>query len=175
MTEAPRKFAPLVDPGWLFLLAGLAILAATVIVPAQMDLRKARWLRDRALAVEAHRQQRLERYREYLSAIENKEPSLVLSLAASQLNMIPADREAIPGSAHPLRDASVFPALEPPALELPEYHAVDSLLVRWTTDDHKRLWLIGAGALCVLVGLLPPSRGWGSYERKHPYLDPSRA
>lgn len=174
MTEPERRSSLFFDPGWLFMLAGLTVLAATVLIPAQIDVAKAKWLRDRALTVEKHRQDRLQRYEEYLAALENKDKSLVLSLAASQLNQIPADRAALPGSTiDALRNASVFPALEPAALSLPEWKPVDSTLVRWTTDGRKRLLLILGGSLCVLVGLLPASRGWGSFSRKHPYLDPS--
>lgn len=151
-----RPSARLLDPGWLFLLAGLAILAATVLIPAQDDLDEARWLRDRALAVEAHRQQRLDRYGEYLSSLDNADQSLIQSLAASQLNQIPDDRVPLPGATDTARSsASVFPALEPDPLRLSDRAKVGSMLERWTTDDRTRIWLIGAGALCVLIGLLP--------------------
>jgi hypothetical protein len=173
-TPHAQRSPALVDPGWLFLLAGLGLLAATVLIPASDDLAAARWQRDRALAVEAHRIQRLERYEEYLSALDNREPSLVLSLAASQLNQIPQGRAPITGARGALGatgDASVFPGLEPPPLTLPGRRKVDSTLQRLTTNDHWRLWLIAAGAACVLIGLLPASNGWGHPGRRHPYLE----
>ena len=156
------------------MLAGLGILAATVLIPAAEDLAATRFQRERALLIEAHRMERLTRYEEYLAALDNREPSLVLSLAASQLNEIPEDRAPIPGQRGALgamSDASVFPHLEPPVLKLPERVASQSLLDRWTTDDGKRLWLIIGGAACVLVGLLPASGGWGNPGRRHPYLE----
>lgn len=150
----------LFDPGWLFLIAGLAILAVTVLIPAKDDLDEARWLRDRALAVEHHRLDRLERYDHYLQSLDNADQSLIQSLAASQLNQIPADRVPLPGTTDTTRSsASVFPALEPEPLVLQDRHKVGSLLERWTTHDRTRVWLIGGGALCVLVGLLPAARG----------------
>lgn len=153
--------APLIDAGWLFLIAGVALLGATLLIPAADDLAEARWIRDRALAVENHRMARLSRYEEYLGALENKDPSLVLSLAASQLNQIPADTAIIPGlEIAPDADASVFPALEPPPLVLPERKAIDSRLQRWATDSSKRIWLLAGSALLIMIGLLPPSRGW---------------
>ncbi len=168
--ERPKPV--LLDPGWLFLAAGVALLGATVIIPATRDLAEAQWLRDRALAVEAHREARLERYEQFLAALDERDPTLVGSLAASHLNQIPEGTEALPGQrVDALSSVSVFPALEPPPVKLPELRQVDSHLARWTSDDKSRLWLIAAGATCVLIGLLPASRGWGSYARRHPYLE----
>lgn len=159
-----------IDPGWLFMIAGMGVLAAVVLIPAAQNLQKARWQRDRALAVEKHRQERITRYEEYLAALDEQDPSLVLSLAESQLNQIPEDRAVVRGSQGGLlgsrsQDLSVFPGLEPPPLKLPEYHPVDSELSRLVTAPGTRRWMILGGAVCVLVGLLPASRGW---SKTHP-------
>lgn len=166
MPDVSFSKRPLIDPGWLFIAAGMGILAAVVLIPAKESLDKARWQRDRALAVEKHRQERITRYEEYLAALDEQNPSLVLSLAESQLNQIPADRNVVPGAGGHLlgsrsQDLSVFPSLEPPPLELPEYHPVDSTLSRLVTSPKTRGWMILGGAVSVLVGLLPASRGWG--------------
>jgi len=147
------------DPGWLFLAAGLMVIGATVLIPAADDLSEARFLRDRARLVEGHRQERLDRYENYLGALDRREPPLVMSLAASQLNQIPADRSPFlitQGSTS--ANASVYPALEPPPLRLPERQKIGSTLEKWTTDPTTRLWLIAGGAVCVMVGLLPKAR-----------------
>lgn len=168
MTAAAQSSPPTApiayfDPGWLYLLAGLALLAATVLIPAMDDLADVQFERDRALALEGHRVQRLELYQGYLAALERQEPSLVMALAASQLNQIPQGRSLIlepadifagGGSA----TASVFSGLEPPPLKLPERQRVDSILSRWTNSDRSRTWLIAAGAVCLLLGLLPRGR-----------------
>jgi hypothetical protein len=157
-----RLYTPLVrlDPGWLFLLAGLAVLAATVLIPAYDDLAQARWQRDRALAIEQHRVQRLERYGAYLDALDRRDESVVLSLAAEQLNKVPVGRQPLLPPADPgTRSASVFPMLEPEPLRLPTVQAQDSTLARLATGDRTRLWLIAGGALCVLLGVLPPAAG----------------
>lgn len=162
---------PLLDPGWLFLLAGLALLSATVLIPAQDDLEHARWLRARAAAVEQHRIDRITRYEEFLAALDEGKPSLILALAANQLNQVPADRAPIPGlTFNPTSSASPFPSLEPPPVRLPERTKPTSMLYRWSTSDSARVWLLVAGATCVLIGLLPASRGWGAIHRRHPYL-----
>jgi hypothetical protein len=148
----------------------MGVLAAVVLIPATESLQKARWQRDRAIAVERHRQERITRYEEYLAALDEQNPSLVLSLAESQLNEIPADRTVMhSATGGPLgsrsQDLSVFPGLEPPPIQLPEFHPVESTLSHLVTSPKTRGWMILGGAVCVLVGLLPASRGW---SRRHP-------
>ena len=163
-----RRVRPLfrVDAGWLFLIAGLAVLGATVLIPAQHDLDVARWQRDRAAAIEKHRQTRLEHYGQYLRAVQGGDESVVLSLAAVELNKSPVDRVPLKPRQDPSSvSASVFPQLEPVALELapmPVVSARSSILARWTIDEHTRLWLLAAGVLSVLIGLLPPATRAGA-------------
>ena len=157
--------AAMFDPGWLFLLAGLALLGATTWVSASNDTADARITRDRLLAQETHRQERIGRYEEFLGALDQKQPALIESLAAAQLNQIPADRAAIPGTVRDNTvDASVFPALEPPALRLPARREVDSRLAQLIQGNLTRMVLLAGSALMILIGLLPPSRGWGRTE-----------
>ncbi len=160
--NTPPPTRAVLDPGWLFLVAGLAILGATVLIPAADDLAQARLLRDQALSLERHRQDRLDRYESFLGAITQEQPALVLALAASQLNQIPADRSPVPGLLpQPTPNASVFPALEPEPLVLPTPRPVNSLLHRLTTGERSRVWMIAGGVLCILLGLLPPAKGTG--------------
>lgn len=157
--ERTPLFSP--DAGWLFLLPGLAILAAAVLIPAYDDLQEANWARDRAAAVEKHRLERIDRYGTYLDALEREDPSVVTSLAASQLNMVPETFEPIAPPTDPGQlNASVFPLLEPDAFSDPELPPKRnrSTLERLATGSSTRLWLIAGGALCVIIGLMPPSR-----------------
>lgn len=161
----------MLDPGWLFLVAGLAILCATVLIPAADQLDEAKWLRDRAIAIEQHRQSRLNRYEEYLNALDERDPVLIRSLASVHLNKVPVDTPSIPGVVvGPASNTSPFLSLEPPPLVLPEKAVVESRLAGMVRSDRWRPWLIIGGAVCVLIGLMPPSRGWASFRRKHPYL-----
>ncbi len=151
---------PILDPGWLFLIAGLGVLGATLLVPAADDLDEARWKRDVALVYEQHRDERLKRYDGYLAALDRAEPQLVTALAASQLGQMPDDRGLITARHDSrLRNVSVFPALEPPPMQLPApRQPVDSLLTRLALGGSSRLWLIALGAVCVLIGMLPGTR-----------------
>jgi hypothetical protein len=141
------------------MLGGLALLAATVLIPAMDDLAEVRLQRDRAIAIEQHKSLRLKSYQDYLAALNREEPSLVMALAASQLNQIPQGRTLIVDlpetKALGTSNASVFGALEPAAAKLPERQKVNSILERWTSSDTIRPWLFIAGATCVFIGLLP--------------------
>lgn len=147
------------DPGWLFMLAGIALIGATVLIPALDDLRQAEWNRDRARAVETYRKDRLSNYSQYLEAVRSEDRTLVVSLAATQLNLAPADKQPmLDASQAGLPPVEVLAALEP-ALHLPpQPPAPHSVLQRWATDPEIRPWLLGAGGLCVLIGFLPASR-----------------
>jgi hypothetical protein len=149
------------DPGWIFLICGVLLIAATVIIPARHELALAQWSRDRALAIEKHRTDRLTRYGAYLKAVETGEESVLLSLAASQLNMSPIDRVPLAAPTDPgITNASVFPDLEPEPVQIPSRPVINersSMLARWTTSEQWRLWLLAGGTLSIMIGLLPPS------------------
>ena len=147
------------DPGWLFLFAGLALLSATMLIPAVDSLREARWLRDRARIFEEHRLQRIARHDEFLAALREEDPTLSLALAASQLNQITADRSPLDGDQleQAAGGASVFPALEPDPIALPPKPVMDSTLHRLVTGEKTRSWVIAIAGVLILIGLLPAS------------------
>lgn len=160
--QVRARRGPLLDPGWLFLIAGVALIAFTVIIPAVNDLHDAEYYRERMRAVEQHRLDRLTRYQGYHEALRDGEPGLVRSLAATQLNQAPENARLLqnPDPNTPPRSASIFGALEPPPLVMPSKPVREvSTLEKWATDDRSRLWLLASGALLILIGLLPPSRG----------------
>ncbi len=141
------------------MIAGLALISATVLVGAADNLGEVTWQRDRAVALEQHRLERLRRYDAYLEALEREDPDLVLALAASELNEMPASRA--PLQAPSTSRSTVFASLEPAPTALPLREVNDSLLQRWATNERTRPWLLAAGALCLLVALLPPARAAG--------------
>jgi len=174
-TVSPRASTPapieILDPGWLFLLAGLALIACSLLLPAMDDLAQVRYQRDRALALESHRLKRLENYEQYLAAVQREEPALVMSLATTQLNQIPADRGLVLEPANLFSDpagsiaASPLAGLEPPPIDLPERRRIDSYLQRWTSSDATRPWLMAGGVLCVMLGLLPRAQTPGEIAK----------
>jgi hypothetical protein len=157
--ESSPNVKALFDPGWVFLVAGLALLCALAIIPAMADVDAVKVKKDQVLAIERHRESRISRYEEFIGAVDNREPSLLVSLAESQLNQIPSDRGALPtGSSSGRGDASVFPSLEPEPLVLPTHERPISRLERLSTDEKTRPVVMAVGAVCVLLGLLPLTR-----------------
>lgn len=150
------------DPGWLFLLAGAALLAATVLLSASDDLARSRLARDRAIVLRDLHAERLARHEAYLRALEASDPIVLEQLAATQLGAVPAGQiplsSAIPVAMPASQSASVFAELEPPPRPAPTRSATGSTLERWATGDQSRIWLIAAGGLLLLIGVLPASR-----------------
>jgi len=153
-----RRTLEAFDPGWLFLAAGCALLVVTVLIPAHDDRRLAEHYRDAAVARSQHQAARLVAYGDYLDAVDRGDERLLLSLAATQLNLAPTGKAPVvltpdaPASRSTLFDRIEPRRTPPPPLSLPE-----TRLRRWTTDPTSRLWLIAAGAMCTLIGLLPPA------------------
>jgi hypothetical protein len=161
----PLRMVIRLDVGWLFLLPGAAILASVVLIPAFDDLAEARWRRDQVAAALEHRAARLDNHARYLEALSSGDESVLLDLAATQLNQVPAGWIPVPTPGEsPPESASVFPALEPGPIDLPTLRRPETLLRRLSTGSPERLWLASFGALCVLVGLLPPASGRGAHE-----------
>ena len=139
---------------------GLATIASVVLISASVDLAYARWGRDRALAIERQRVERLENYRGFVERLEAGDRSLLQTLAATQLGMIPAGKTLLVGVADTLpASASVFGALEPSSREIPGPRLAGSTLERLATSERGRVWLIAGAALCMLLGLLPSMGG----------------
>ncbi len=157
MIDAPPLFR--LDPGWLFLAAGLALLAATVLIPAHDDLQQAELVLAKAQAERAFAAERLANYSEFLDALNREDEDLMLQLAATHLNLTPAGRQPVLGVGAPTEPdgrIDTFAALEPaPPGEFVRVPP-DSMLHRWSTGERSRLWLLAGGSLLTLIGLLPP-------------------
>ncbi|MBL9140382.1 MAG: hypothetical protein JNK53_00825 [Phycisphaerae bacterium] len=143
----------LFDPGWLFVFGGLVLLCSAVLVPASYDLWVLKAQQQQLAAQEQENYNRLEAYSRFSADLKRNDPQLVRRLVASQLNRIPKGETALllAGTANqtPLKwvDASVKP-VTPQVTPFP-----DSLLSRLTLG-RKALWVAGAGAMCVFLGLL---------------------
>jgi len=155
VSEHPAR--AILDPGWGFLLAGLAALGSAVLIPAQLDLHEARHQRDRALVYESLHVERLSRHAAFVEALDRGDPTVVRALAASQLNLIPAGSRQL-GAVPTAEPASVFAALEPGAAAAPVRRAIESRLTRLATGRVARGLLIVGGAVAIFIALLPPSR-----------------
>ncbi len=151
---APARLAAIADPGWLFLIAGLVLVSAMVVLPAMRDLDHARYHRDSAAALEQYRLDRLERYTSFYSALEYNDELLLRRLASTQLNRQPVGTEFVVLPAHN-DSADVFHQLEPAFVAPVPPRPTGSFLERLAMSGSLRLWLIGLGGLFVVYGLMP--------------------
>ncbi len=141
------------DPGWLFVLAGLAACAAGILVPAQQDLRALRGQLAQLGDHETISDAQLSAHAEFLRQLHHGDPTLIRRLAASQLNLMPLGET--PVLLAPSRTEKVtdwIDATVEPQMQQPEPRS-DSLLIRLTNGPY-RLWIFANGVLCVFVGLL---------------------
>ncbi|MEM1330723.1 MAG: hypothetical protein AAGG07_09200 [Planctomycetota bacterium] len=150
---------PIPDAGWLFLSAGLALLAATVLIPASADLARTRHARDTSIALERLHDERYRRHAEYLDAVLAQDPLVMDQLAARQFNLVPEGARPLTGAVVPTsQPATVFSQFEPDPVAAPELRLTDSTLAQLASGDRSRLWLIAAGGVMVLIGLMPRVR-----------------
>ncbi|MCB9838446.1 MAG: hypothetical protein H6813_03830 [Phycisphaeraceae bacterium] len=154
----PMRVIEAFDPGWLYCIAGAALLVATVLIPVHDDRLRAEHHRDAAIARRDSQTDRLEAYGAYLDALNEGDDRLYLALAATQLNLAPEGKAPVILAGDDWTpNTNIYADIEPAPRLIDPFHLPDTRLRRWTTDPTQRLWLIAAGAICVLVGLMPPA------------------
>ena len=92
-----RRTQPLFrfDPGWLFTVAGLAIIMAAALLPTDRDLYAMREQLRAMEAKEAWNDQRLQAYASFQKEFAERDPALMRRLAASQLNLMPQGEQPL--------------------------------------------------------------------------------
>ncbi len=140
-------------PGWLFVLAGLALCAAGILIPAQSDLHQLQDQRDQLLHEEIILSQRIEGRAQFLDQVERQDPALIKRLAASQLNLIPTQGTPVlisPSVAAPMEDwVDATINTEP----IPNRATIQSTLSQ-LAQGRYRLWLLASGVICAFAGLM---------------------
>lgn len=144
------------DPGWLWVIAGLTVISACLVIPAQDDLREAENELSRARALESHAGERLNRYTALSSAVRDPDESMVRTLAAVQLNIVPAGtRMVTDGISMASRSASLLAQAEPRFESAHVRGSPDSLLARLISSPAGRLWVMALGTAALVYGLMP--------------------
>ena len=141
-------------PSWLFLVSGLVLAAATVLIPAERDRAQAAWQHERAQAIEQHARLRVARYEAAIDALDTRDPVFLAHLR----RQLDPDAATPTGSTLLIRRGGgpllgLDPVFEPPAAPRP----TNSTLATLVTSNRSRLWIIAAAALCLLLGVLPPA------------------
>lgn len=141
------------DAGWLFILAGLAVCAAGILLPAQADLRVLREQTDRLRDEEDRAYARLKAHSDFMDQVDRADPALIRRLAATQLNLVPETDTPVLLAASatvPVThwiESAVQLDLRPPK------SAPTSTLSKLANGPY-RLWMFGGGIMFVFMGLL---------------------
>ncbi len=151
MRRGPIALA--LDPGWLFVVAGLVLVASAVLVPASYDLWVMRTQLAHLEAREAHNDRRLAAYSRFISDVDRRDPQLVRRLVAAQLGQVPIGERPIlvASTAQQTPMEWVESTVEPVRAAVVPFP--DSLLSRLTLG-RKSLWIAGAGVMCIFLGIL---------------------
>jgi len=160
-TSPTHVFRPLfrLDPGWPFVLAGLALLMAALLIPAQRELHELRNEVERIDASESRVYAQLQSYDQFLQELKSGNPDLVRRLAMAQLNMVPKGEQSLlltPGLnqtvAQWIQESVPTPVVTPAPYP-------DTLLARFALGPN-RLWMCAASVFLLFVGfLLGPDTG----------------
>ncbi|NBV63037.1 MAG: hypothetical protein EBR71_00900 [Planctomycetes bacterium] len=141
------------DPGWLFTLAGLVVMVASALLPAERDLHELRQQLSALEFREAYNAQRLQAYDRFMKDLSARDPALLRRLAASQLNLMPDDVEPLLMATSIESTVSDWIEATVPQEAFQPTPPPDTLLTR-LADGPRRLWLMGGGAVVVFLGLV---------------------
>ncbi len=141
------------DPGWLFLVSGIALIVSAAIIPEAEKVHAMRTQLSAIGAAEKHNFARMEACSRFLDDLKAGDQGLVRRLAASQLNLMPRGETPllIATSISATPSDWIEASVPPPDFEEEEFP--DTLLSRWTLGG-QRLWIIAAGAFAIFLGLI---------------------
>jgi hypothetical protein len=156
-----------VSAAWLFLLAGLLLAGAVMLVPAWRDVETVRFERDRLEAAAAYQTRRLAATRHMRTALSRPDAALQQRLIAWQLNLLPADQTAVARELHAggilgWIDSTVEPLVPPPPP--PQPTPLEKLV-----SGPRRLWVLAGAAVMIFVGLI----GLPSADNRYPEAAPA--
>lgn len=145
------------DPGWPFVIAGLLILAAGILIPGHRELLE---LRGELVRQETREQvafEQLRAYDEFLTGVRETDPEVIRRLAMAHLNKIPTGEESLlltPGMNQTVGEW-IESSIPDRTVVVPPYP--DTVLARWALGP-GRLWMLGVAVMLLFVGfVLGPS------------------
>ena len=142
-----------IDPGWLFVVGGLVLCVAGILLPAQRDLDDLRRQRAELRHEETILQGRLAARGAFLQELDRRQPALIRRLAATQLNLVPQGEEPVLVSSSLNEDVISWVDATAHATAIEPIHRADSTLSQLMTGRY-RLWLLTAGVVSAFLGLL---------------------
>ena len=149
--------------GWLLMLCGVVVVGSTVLIPAYLDREDLRRQNEAMAAQLQLLKKQHQAHQDFKTAITSNDSQLLKRLGWEYLNLKPADAERSIMDAgraeswkHPAAATTDLPPIPEPA---PRGRAASSLLIRYTTGQTTRPWVMGLGGWLILMGvLLNPAR-----------------
>ena len=140
------------SPGWLFLLGGVLVVGAAMLLPAWRDVQTVRFERDQLAAQVDVASQRLAATHSIRDSLRRDDAELKQRLIAWQHNRLPVGDTAL---AREIYTAGVLGWIDStvPAVAEVAIPRVPTRLERLVSGP-PRLWMLGAGVLMVFVGLV---------------------
>ncbi|MEX0885552.1 MAG: hypothetical protein WD009_03850 [Phycisphaeraceae bacterium] len=150
-------------PGWLFLAAGLTLVALVLLTPAWLGQRDLAWQRDLMRLQVRQIERQAQRYADFHAALGAEEPVLLERLALTQFGLNPTDKTPLwLGTVADDRGGGVDAWLAEPlprvGVDVPARTAIESRLTRLTSGSTRTL-LIAAGRGCALGGVWATPEG----------------
>lgn len=161
MARGPKR-QPIADqllthlPGWLFLVAGVAMVSLTVIMPTRQHLVQLKGQLHQMRTHAKHMGDEESAYQRFHLALRTDDPIVLRRLAYHELHLKPVGSDSMDD---PSSSAStVHDLLSQPQPARPDTIALErspSRLVRLTCGP-QRLGLMAVGMMCICAGLLLP-------------------
>ena len=152
-----------IDPGWLFIIIGLVVLASGLLLPSWREKLELESQLEHAAMVESQMKNRMVKSTSMLDQISHGDQSVIQRVTMSDRNVIqPGDEPVMrdleaPSEVLQWLDASIRQHEAHGGTVLASI-ASQSKLERLATGPW-RLWFLGGGAMCLCLGLvLGPSR-----------------
>ena len=141
------------DPGWPFVIAGLALIVSAVLIPAQRELHDLEQRKIVHTAFEERTKAEILAYEQFLADMDRKDPRLLEPLVRAQLNMIPRDER--PMLLMPTANDTVPTWIESSVtVEIPQPAPYPDTLLSRIASGPRRLWVLATGAFLVFMGVM---------------------
>lgn len=157
----PDRFLPDgikgMDPGWLFVVLGVIVLSAGILIPAIQENRLLEQQLDVARMAESRSQEHLARSTSLLDQM-HRDDETVMRIWNADLNRTPQGSKPVlrdleaPSDVLQWLDASTSQSVMLSEASV-EFQYRPSLLERMASGP-RRLWFLGAGGMCLCVGLV---------------------
>jgi len=170
-TGRPVETTPLfrIDPGWPFVISGLALIVSAVLIPAQRELHD---LEQRLIVHQKYEERaeaEIKAYEMFLKDLANDATNerLLERLVRAQLNKMPKDER--PLLLMPTANETVPTWIESSVtVEIPKPTPYADTLLSRIASGPRRLWVLATGAFLVFLGVMFAPTTFASRRREEP-------